>query len=547
MAAVPIESLNGSDAAPVDLVATNELHAVGLGCQVRSGSPPKLPDRLEIDLVPADSLEDPTASDALPIMLPTALPSMLPLMPIAASTARLPLTAVRPECQTRSVPVPRTQFRLNALSESESEIRSVPPPVVADTLGIDLAPVDSLIENLFASDDVPADLIAADDLHPVGLGCQARSDSFASDGFSDGGDDVADEAEVSPIEELPRSRCMTAIPDGESSMGRRSRSTLVTVTRHLSPPETAATSPLLLGPRRSIPSPKHPALWFELTESFDQSAANESTFGYEFDVQTLGQIAQQFSKNERLPEVLRKELTEDLGSCQRNWDDSEFGFSDEQLETLWKRFGSHMGGSARSEHGGSQFSTPAPKTFDAIEQESSLPCTDALNNVEEAMENIVQSPLRDFIGEALEHFIGTPVPHLPSAGMLAWMISAHCFDGEDWYLFKVTASATNRFYMKTFADLEELHATLEKVSERGLSYSLPQLAARDYFGMKRFFGGADFGTRRMNELRTYVSKLMSGSLTPWQEQVVRLFFGPSARGRILPPKGQIHRGLVYGS
>jgi len=544
-----IENLIASDELPADLVSANDLHAVGPGCQVRSVSPPRIADTLDMDVAPVDSLIDNlTVSGSLPADLvatndlhvvglgyPVSQPTIAETLDIDVAPVDGPI-----ENPVASDALPADLVAANDLHAvgPGCQVRPVSPPMAADTLDIDLAPVDNLIENLFASDALPADLVAANDLHEVGLGCQVRSDSFISDGFSDGADDVPSEAEVSP--------CRRSAPIKELT-------------------ETLDTAQLMTELTVTLDTPGDaPGLWFELTETFDHPADDDLNSGYEFDLQALDQIAQQFSKDERLPEVLRKELTEDLGSCEQNWDDSEFGFSDEQLETLWKRFGSHMGGSASGEHCGSQFSTPAPKTLETVEEESSLPCTDALNILEEAIadslesplkrgegggqEDVVQSALGDFIGETLEQFIGAPVPALPSAGMLAWMVSAHNFDGEDWYLFKVSALATNRFYMKTFADFEELHAQLASVSkERGLSYSLPQLSARDYFGMKRFFGGADFSTRRTNELRTYVSKLMSHSLTPWQEQVVRLFFGPSARGRILPPKGQIHRGLAYGS
>lgn len=299
------------------------------------------------------------------------------------------------------------------------------------------------------------------------------------------------------------------------------------------------------------------ALWFELTETFESEMAEDSNFG--LDVHTLGDIAHQFSKDERMPDILKYELTEDLGDCETDWHDSDFGFSDQQLETLWKRFGAHMGSMPSDDNRSHEFITPAPKALETVEEEEdSLPCTQALETVEETLENLIHtagdvSPtkLSDFIGqETLEQFIGESVPELPRTGMRAWMLSTHNFDDEDWYLFKVNEREANRFYMKTFSDFEELHTELQRVtkSSGGDMYlqALPELAARDFFGVRRFFGGADFDAQRATQLRTYVSELMSRSFSPLQEQVLRLFFGQNARGRIMPPKGPIHRGMVYG-
>lgn len=183
------------------------------------------------------------------------------------------------------------------------------------------------------------------------------------------------------------------------------------------------------------------------------------------------------------------------------------------------------------------------------EDEVHSPCSKALQSVEDTLESIGTANVVDSIGhETIEQFIGEAVPELPRSGVYrAFMVSTHIFEDVAWYLFRVSDRGANRFYMKTFSDFEELAEELEKVSQHGRHTQLPELTGQDYFGVWRFFGGADFDERRTKGLRTYVSELMSRALSPAQEQVVRLFFGPNARGRIMPPSGPIHRGLVYGA
>jgi hypothetical protein len=292
------------------------------------------------------------------------------------------------------------------------------------------------------------------------------------------------------------------------------------------------------------------ALWFELTENFDDDHVCDSKFG--LDHNTLGHVATLFSRNERIPEALRHELTEDLGPCDTNWDDSEFGFSDEQLETLWKRFGAGMGTNnldvideGDGDGDEEEFKTPDAKTLSTAKEEQEVysPCHQALQSVEDALENIGADKIVDSIGlQTLDQFIGESVPDLPRSGMRAFMVSTHNFEGIDWYLFKVTDRGSNRFYMKTFTDFEELNEELERASVHGKSCQLPELQSRDYFGVWKFFGGQDFDAQRSKGLRTYVTDLMSRALSPAQEQVLRLFFGPNSRGRIMPPSGSAQRG-----
>lgn len=418
-------------------------------------------------------------------------------------------------------------------------------PPVAGCSDINLSAADNVIDALFASDDLPSDwLTTVEDVEksqpcsPVG---KVRSQPASPTVTSIDVHNAEDEMDV-PEEPLA-SENMSNYPVREKGI-----SSLPQL-----PP--------------SGMNYNAPALWFELTETFDDdTAANDSNFG--LDADNWDQISHQFCEGERLPDTLKYELTEDLGPSTTDWNDSDFGFSDQQLEMLWKRFGTQMGGASSGwdpVHGppsSNPYGTPAPKTLEmveegeeeecptspctpgpksmkAVEEECSLPCTEALQIVEDALANVAPKTLEDFLGEA--------VPELPRAGMRAWMVSTHNFDGDDWYLFQVNDRSANRFYMKVYEDFEEFHAELEKVSMYRGSCELPELSARDFFGVMSFFGGADFKAQRTSKLKTYVSELMSRPLSPAQEQVVRLFFGPNARGRIMPPKGPVHRGLAYGS
>jgi hypothetical protein len=287
------------------------------------------------------------------------------------------------------------------------------------------------------------------------------------------------------------------------------------------------------------------ALWFEMTETFDSAAADDAYFG--LDKEDMRRVATNFSQNDVLSDTLKYELTEDFGPCEKIWDDSEFGFSEDQLEVLWKRFGTHM--SDIEKNGESTdttalgFGTPAEKTLDVRDRSHRLPCTQALETIEESVAHIEPEKLSTIIGDGtLEQFIGSEVPQLPRPGIRAFLLSTKKFDGEDWYLFKVVDSGSNRFYMKSYGDFEELHAELTNISkEYPQAIALPQLGGRDWLGIRRFFGGQDFESSRSEALKQYLKELMMRPLPPCQEQVIRLFFGPCARGRIMPPKGPLFR------
>eukprot|EP00929_Paragymnodinium_shiwhaense_P080729 TRINITY_DN42118_c0_g1_i1.p1 TRINITY_DN42118_c0_g1~~TRINITY_DN42118_c0_g1_i1.p1 ORF type:complete len:560 (+),score=116.64 TRINITY_DN42118_c0_g1_i1:286-1965(+) len=299
----------------------------------------------------------------------------------------------------------------------------------------------------------------------------------------------------------------------------------------------------LLGP---IAAPD--TLWFELTESPSAvgSHANADELDYEFGLSSnavMGRIEEELNSHERIPLCLKYELTEDLGPHNLDWQDADFGLSDSQLEVLWKRFGARiadenavlpqLGSPDCSSNCRSSPSSPSAK---GNVQLSSMPCPDKLSGVEEVLESAGLTQLKDFLGEnTLEQFIGEEVSSQAPLGLRAWMLSTRRIEGEDWYLFKVTDRCTNRFYMKTFADFEDLYKALKATTPENSGYQLPPLPVSDKLGIRRLFRGANFEIQRTKQLREFVEKLMSRIRSPSQEQILRLFFGPKARGQIFPP------------
>lgn len=319
-------------------------------------------------------------------------------------------------------------------------------------------------------------------------------------------------------------------------------------------PEVVPEAPLPLAERaeraeqRSVP---RRTLFFELTETLDNINIDNIEAEFGLSASTLDKIEEQFSKKERKPQLFY-ELTEDMSVLDSDWQDSDFGLADWQLEELWRRFDSRVvstpsvsssavpgttahGGerSAESERRAKRPADTARRTGGGV----NTPCPDVLQNVEEAMESVGLTKLHDFLGDhTLEQFIGQKVPPPPPGGMRVWMLSVRKLDGEDWYLFKVADRGANRFYMKSFLDFEELHAALLAATPVGRS--LPALPQRDFLGFKRWMLGSDFSEKRTQQLRAYVDELMAQFLTPSQEQALRNFFSPTARGQVLPPSGE---------
>jgi len=73
------------------------------------------------------------------------------------------------------------------------------------------------------------------------------------------------------------------------------------------------------------------ALCFEMSEALDNDAVDDSRYGLDIDA-----LAEIISKDGAISGPLNYELTDDLRPEETEWQDSQFGFSDQQVELLRK-------------------------------------------------------------------------------------------------------------------------------------------------------------------------------------------------------------------
>merc|ERR1712113_1327864 len=124
------------------------------------------------------------------------------------------------------------------------------------------------------------------------------------------------------------------------------------------------------------------------------------------------------------------------------------------------------------------------------------------------------------MGVAISYTLGESVSSTTclSERLFVRMLSSQNCDGIDWYLFKVEDEGQNRFYMKTFVDLEELHAALlEAAPHCARNISLPELPTCEISSLDLAIGRRSTSSIvSLFQVDAYVNDLMGRNLSSSQ-------------------------------